>query len=85
MKELMEMLYAWDNNKSSLIVELHRFELFQNGGELNHQEVLPSEDAITRLFDLDLFGWQVKSYAWLYATSGRTILRVEVYRRNYNE
>lgn len=81
MKELMEMLYAWDNNKSFMLVELHRLELVQNGCELNHQEVLPSEDAITRLFDLDLFGWQVKSYDLLYSTSGRTILKVEVYRR----
>lgn len=80
MKELMEMLYAWDNNKSFLLVELHRLELVQNGCELNHQEFLPSEDAITRLFDLDLFGWQVKSYDLLYSTSGRTILKIEVCR-----
>lgn len=81
-EELMEMISTWDNKKSFLIVELHRLELVQNGCELNHQEILHSEDAITRLFDLDIFGWQVKSYTWLYSTNGRTILRVEVYRRN---
>lgn len=81
MKELIEMLYDWDDNRSFLLVELHRLELVENGCEVHHQESLPSEDAITRLFDLDLFGWEVKSYTWLYATSGRTILRIEVYRR----
>lgn len=77
MKELMEMLYAWDNNKSFLLVELHGLDLVDNCCKT---EVMPSEDAIARLFDLDLFGWQVKSYDLLYSTSGRTILKVEVYR-----
>jgi hypothetical protein len=78
MKELMEMLYDWDNNRSFLLVELRRLELVDNCCKA---EVVPREDAITMLFDLDLFGWEVKSYTWLYATSGRTILRIEVYRR----
>jgi hypothetical protein len=74
----MEMLYDWDNNRSFLLVELRSLKLVDNCCKA---EVVPREDAITMLFDLDLFGWEVKSYTWLYATSGRTILRIEVYRR----
>lgn len=76
MKELMEMLYAWDDNRPFLLVELHRLELVDNCCKAG---VVPREDAITRLFDLDLFGWQVRSYTWMNGASGRTILRIEVY------
>ena len=74
----MEMIYDWDDNMSFLLVELHKLELVQNYCKT---EVIPREDAITRLFDLDLFGWEVKSYTWLNGESGLTRLKVEVYRR----
>lgn len=80
-EELMAYLYDWDNSKSFLIVELNLIELTPNGGETENLEVLRPEDAVTRLFDLDLFGWQVKSYTWVNG-SGLTRLKVEVYRRN---
>ena len=82
MKELMEMLYAWDNNKFFLVVELNLIELTPNGGETQKEEVvIGPEDAVTRLFDLDLFGWQVRSYTWMNGASGLSRLKVEVYRR----
>lgn len=80
-EELMAYLYRWDNSKSFLIVELNLIELTPNGGEIRNEEVLASEDAITRLFDLDLFGWQVKSYTFLNGASSLSRLKVEVYRR----
>lgn len=80
-EELMEYLYDWDNSKSFLIVELNLIELTPNGGEIQKEEVLGAEDAVTRLFDLDLFGWQVKSYTFMNGASSLSRLKVEVYRR----
>lgn len=81
MKELMEMLYDWDSSKSFLLVELNLIELTPNGGETQKEEVIGPEDAVTRLFDLDLFGWQMMSYTWLNGASGLSRLKVEVCRR----
>lgn len=81
-EELMAYLYRWANNSTSfLIVELNLIELTPDGGEIRNEEVLAPESAVTRLFDLDLFGWQVKSYTWLNMASDFTKLKVEVYRR----
>lgn len=79
-EELMAFLYGWDNKKRFMTVELYLNEMTSSGGEIQNLEVLAPEDAITRLFDLDLFGWQVKSYTWVTGT-GLTRLKVEVYRR----